>query len=102
MRIFVETAYLSWWSVRGSNSRHHGCDPCALPAELTDLIARTTIVTLFVTKIYSYFLKVYRTRTHDIMEGQEACARLELTTSWKGMGPVQGPDSRHHGIFGVT
>ena len=27
-----------WWSVRGSNSRHPGCDPGALPAELTDLI----------------------------------------------------------------
>ena len=26
-----------WWSVRDSNPRHHGCDPCALPAELTDL-----------------------------------------------------------------
>lgn len=24
------------WSVRGSNPRHPGCDPGALPAELTD------------------------------------------------------------------
>ena len=27
-----------WWSVTGSNRRHSGCDPDALPAELTDLI----------------------------------------------------------------
>ena len=25
-----------WWSVRGSNPRPPGCDPGALPAELTD------------------------------------------------------------------
>lgn len=27
------------WSVRGSNPRHPGCDPGALPAELTDLFS---------------------------------------------------------------
>ena len=34
----LKASALFWWSVRDSNPRHHGCDPCALPAELTDRI----------------------------------------------------------------
>ena len=34
----MTSALFLWWSVRDSNPRHHGCDPCALPAELTDRV----------------------------------------------------------------
>lgn len=36
-----------WWSVRGSNPRHPGCDPGALPAELTDHIHPMNIILSF-------------------------------------------------------
>ena len=60
----MTSALFLWWSVRDSNPRHHGCDPCALPAELTDrvkraLLSRTTIV-LLLERDFTTFLFLYQ------------------------------------------
>ena len=35
---------ISWWTWGGSNSRPHGCKPCALPTELQAQLAARIIV----------------------------------------------------------
>ena len=76
LRLFITKAksepYGSlWWSVGGSNPRHHGCDPCALPAELTDLIACVSHARLIIAHFASDYVTISEEKTIAVRRQQQ-------------------------------